>query len=87
MEEKDKSVSFGLKYNGNLIFLFLAFVLFFPIAILIMLKNGQYISSEKKTYHFAYSGSWSWLIFFTIFIFPLAIFLLATKGKFIKENL
>jgi hypothetical protein len=79
-----KKTAYSLQYTGNIIILILCFLLFFPLALILLLKNMQVL--KGKTYlAFSYRGSYGWLIFWTIVFFPIAIILLFAKGVDLVE--
>lgn len=76
--------SYPFQYNGN-IFIFIVFIiLFFPIALVLALKN-LCILRDKKYQSLSYHGSYGWLIFWTILFFPIALILLFVNGIDVVE--
>ncbi|EKE09434.1 MAG: hypothetical protein ACD_16C00176G0007 [uncultured bacterium] len=76
---------YPLKYEGNLILFILSILLFFPIAIVLAMKNGAFIRNDKY-YAFSYHGSYGWLIFWTLILFPIAIILVLINGVDVVEE-
>lgn len=75
---------YPLEYTGNIIILILCLVIFFPIALILVLKNLR-VLREKKYQSLSYRGSYGWLIFWTIIFFPIAIILLLINGVDLVE--
>ena len=69
----------SFQYTGNIVILILCFLLFFPVALVLMLKNLRMLRGKKYA-ACSYRGSYGWLIFWTIFFFPIAIILLIING-------
>lgn len=76
--------SYPMEYTGNIIILILCFLLFFPIALILLLKNLR-VMREGKYQSLSYRGSYGWLIFWTIVFFPIAIILLLVNGVDVVE--
>ena len=76
--------SYPLQYTGNIIIFILCLLIFFPIALILLLKNLR-VLKENKYQSLAYRGSYGWLIFWTIFFFPIAIILLLVNGVDVVE--
>ena len=82
---RTKKFSTPFHYQGNLFFLILFLFIFFPIGILLLLKN-THIVAESSQFHLAYHGSWGWLFFWGLLFFPIAIILFLVKGVDIIEE-
>lgn len=80
-----KRKKYPLKYEGNLVIFILSFILFFPLAIVLAMKNGVFLKNNSY-YSFSYNGSYGWLIFWTLLFFPVAIVLVAIKGVDLVEE-
>lgn len=76
---------FHLSYRGSLFWLIFWAILFFPIALVLLLTAVSF-QAGKKTYHIDYEGSRFWLCFWVLFFFPIAIILLFVRGLSIKEK-
>lgn len=74
-----------LRYQGNLFFLILLFVVWFPIGVLLLIKNG-YIVQEMSKFSLEYQGKWRWVFFWGVFFFPVAFLLLFLKGIDVIEE-
>ena len=72
-------------YSGNLFFLILFLIIWFPLGVLLLIKNGS-ISKENSRFYLKYHGSWNWLFFWVIVFFPIAVILLLIKGVDIIEE-
>lgn len=73
-----------MEYTGNLIILILCLLIFFPLALILLLKNLRVLKDDKYQ-SLAYRGSYGWLIFWTIVFFPIAIILLLINGVDVVE--
>jgi hypothetical protein len=78
-------VSSPLRYDGNLFYLILFLILWLPVGILLLIKNGRIIT-QRGGYICQYHGSWGWLFFWGVLFFPIAILLLLIKGTDIIEE-
>lgn len=77
--------SYPFQYTGNIAILIICAILFFPVALILLLKNLRV--QRGNTYSFlSYRGSYGWLIFWTIFFFPIAIILLLINGMDLVER-
>lgn len=76
---------YPFQYRGNLFWLIFFLILFFPIAIVLIIKNAGIIKN-KKYLALSYRGRYGWLIFWSIFFFPIAIILVILKGVDIVEE-
>jgi len=77
--------SYPMVYTGNIIILILCLIIFFPIALILLLKNLK-VLRENKYQSLSYRGSYGWLIFWTIIFFPIAIILLLINGMDLIEE-
>jgi predicted CDP-diglyceride synthetase/phosphatidate cytidylyltransferase len=75
---------YPLQYTGNIIIFILCFIIFFPLALVLALKNLRVLKG-KKYQSLSYHGSYGWLIFWTIIFFPIAIILLLINGVDVVE--
>lgn len=81
---KKTKQSYPFVYTGNIIILVLCILIFFPVALVLALKNVRVL--KGKTYQgYEYQGSYGWLIFWTIIFFPIAILLLLINGVDLVE--
>ena len=76
---------YPLKYEGNLVIFILSLILFFPLAIVLAMKNGVFLK-KNAYYSFSYHGSYGWLIFWTLIFFPIAIILVLINGVDVVEE-
>lgn len=72
-------------YSGNLFFLILFLILWFPIGILLLMRNGS-ITKKNSRFYLHYHGSWGWLYFWGLIFFPIAVILLLVKGTDVIEE-
>lgn len=77
--------SYPMVYKGNIIILVLCFIVFFPVALILLIKNLK-ILREDQYQSLYYRGSYGWLIFWTIVLFPIAIILLLINGMDVVEE-
>ena len=75
---------YPLQYTGSIIIFILCLIIFFPVALILALKNVR-ILREKKFESLHYRGSYGWLIFWTIIFFPIAIILFLINGVDLVE--
>ena len=79
--------SYPFRYKGNIVLFIISLIIFFPLGIILGIKNGVYLKG-KKYFSFSYRGSFGWLIFWTIIFFPVALVLLLLNGvDVVKEKL
>ena len=83
MAKKIKN-SYPFEYTGNIVILVLCIIFFFPVALILALKNVRVLKGNKVQ-ALAYRGSYGWLIFWTIVFFPIAIILLLINGVDLEE--
>ena len=72
-------------YSGNLFFLILFLIIWLPVGILLLMKNGAIIKENSRLY-LNYHGKWGWLLFWGILFFPVSILLLLIKGVDVIEE-
>ena len=72
-------------YSGNLFFLILFLIIWFPIGILLLMRNGS-ITKENSRFYLHYHGTWGWLYFWGFLFFPVAVILLLIKGVDVIEE-
>lgn len=71
--------SFKIKYRYSLAILIFWFIVFFPVA-LVLLATGSNIERNDTKHIIRYDGSRFWLGFWTLFFFPIAIVLFFING-------
>jgi hypothetical protein len=76
---------YPLQYTGNVILFIICAILFFPLGIVLAIKNMK-ILRDNKYLRLSYRGSYGWLIFWTILFFPIAILMLLINGVDIEEG-
>lgn len=76
---------YPLKYRGSIFWFIFFLIIFFPIAIVLFIKNSA-ILMENQYFRFNYDGSYGWLYFWAIFFFPIAIILVFLNGIDIVEE-
>lgn len=77
-------MNYRLRYEGSLVSLVICAVLFFPIALVLLLTNWSAEGSGQRT-SCRYEGSTFWLGFWTLCFFPFAIFLIIHNGLTISH--
>jgi hypothetical protein len=77
--------SYPFKYTGNIVIFILCIIIFFPVALVLALKNLRVLKGKKYQF-LSYHGSYGWLIFWTIIFFPIAIILLLINGVDLVES-
>ena len=81
------NTNFKLNYKGSFGWLIFWLVIFFPIAIVLLLTASSF-KVNNKIYNLTYGGSRGWLCFWFVVFFPIAIVLLFINGFSItKEDL
>ena len=75
---------YPLQYTGNIIIFIICMLLFFPLGIVLAIKNLR-VLQHTKYISLSYRGSYGWLIFWTIVFFPIAILMLLIKGVDVGE--
>jgi hypothetical protein len=70
---------FKLHYRGSLLLLIFWFIVFFPIALALLLTASTF-QFNQTTYNLQYDGSRFWLCFWVLFFFPIAFILLFING-------
>lgn len=74
------------KFDGPLGWLIFWIIIFFPIAILILITDG-YLTKMNRTYRILkYDGSRFWLGFWFVVFFPVCIVLLLLFGDWMVEE-
>lgn len=76
--------NYPLEYTGNIIIFVLCLIIFFPVALVLAMKNMR-VLRENKYESLSYRGSYGWLIFWTIVFFPIAIILVLINGVDLVE--
>lgn len=74
-----------LRYAGNLFLLIFFLIIWMPLGVLLLMKNGR-IATERSCFFLHYHGKWGWLFFWGILFFPVAILLLLIKGLDVIEE-
>jgi hypothetical protein len=77
--------SYPLQYKGNIVIFIIFLLLFFPIALVLAMKNLSVLRGNKYE-SLSYKGSYGWLIFWTIIFFPIAIILFLINGVDVIEE-
>ena len=72
-------------YSGNIFFLILFLIIWLPVGILLLMKNGS-IAKESSRFYLNYHGKWGWLFFWGVLFFPISILLLLIKGVDVIEE-
>lgn len=70
---------FKLHYSGSIGWLIFWFIVFFPIAFILLLTACSF-ETNQRTYSLHYDGSRPWLCFWFVVFFPVAILLLFING-------
>ncbi len=70
---------FKLTYRGSLVWLIFWFIIFFPIAFVLLLTSSSF-NFHQKIYILQYDGSRFWLCFWVLFFFPVAFILIFLNG-------
>lgn len=78
-------VSCPVRYRGNLFFLILFLIIWLPVGVLLLLKNGCIVTKTSSLFLY-YHGQWGWLLFWGILFFPVSICLLLIKGVDVVEE-
>ena len=74
-----KKSNVQLHYGGSKFWLIFWVILFFPVAMILLLTSFQFEMGEKS-YLIAYQGSRFWAAFWTVFCFPIAFILMFLNG-------
>jgi hypothetical protein len=80
-----KTWTYPLRYNGNLFFFILFLIIWLPLGLILLMKNGCFVK-EDSTFSMVYHGSYFWLFFWSILFFPIAIVLLIINGVDMVEE-
>jgi hypothetical protein len=70
---------FKLHYRGSIGWLIFWFIIFFPLAFVLLLTASTF-EVNQTTYNMQYDGSRFWLCFWFVIFFPVAIVLLFVNG-------
>lgn len=70
---------FKLHYRGSVGWLIFWFVIFFPVAFILLLTDSSF-EVRRTTYTLGYDGSRFWLCFWFVILFPVALILLLVNG-------
>ena len=70
---------FKLHYHGSLFWLIFWIIVFFPIALVLLLTDFSFDVNDKR-YTVYYAGSRFWLGFWILVFFPIAFALLFVNG-------
>lgn len=70
---------FKLHYRGSIGWLIFWFIVFFPVAFILLLTASSF-QVNQTTYNMQYDGSRGWLCFWFVIFFPIAIILLFLNG-------
>jgi hypothetical protein len=73
------STSSKIYYRGSIFWLIFWLIVFFPVAVILLVLNATFDLNEKSHY-IEYDGSLFWLFFWTILFFPIALVLLIVNG-------
>lgn len=76
---------FKIHYNGSLPWLIFWIIIFFPIALVLLLTAISFEMGDK-TYSINYDGSRFWLGFWVLVFFPVAFVLLFLNGYTVVEK-
>ncbi len=79
MEEEKKTIEYPFRYDGSLVWLVIFFIIFFPIALELLICNAR-IKKEDYYWGIHYKGSQFWFCFWTLVFFPIAIILGFVNG-------
>src|SRR4051812_28979328 len=72
-------VKYPVTYTGNLIILVLGLIIWLPLGLILLIKNGRFLKGDS-IFLIAYRGNYVWLFFWSIVFFPIAILLFLIKG-------
>lgn len=75
----EKQQRFKLHYKGSILWLIFWIIVFFPIAIVLLLTSSTF-QINQSTYNLQYDGSLFWLCFWVLVFFPVAFILLFVNG-------
>ncbi|HUX80553.1 MAG TPA: hypothetical protein VMW10_12540 [Alphaproteobacteria bacterium] len=76
---------YPFQYKGNILLFVLCIIIFFPVGIILAIKNGM-ILKDNKFLALSYRGSYGWLIFWAVVFFPIAFVLLLINGIDVVEG-
>jgi len=77
---------FQVKYGGSYFWLVFWVLLFFPVAIALLVTRINVVCKDTL-YVTSYDGSRFWLCFWTLLFFPIAIILVITNGLSVREEI
>lgn len=80
-----KETNFKLHYRGSIFWLIFWIIIFFPIALVLLLTNSG-VAYKGLMHSIIYNGSQFWLGFWVLVFFPIAFVLLFVNGLTIKEE-
>ncbi|PIZ32490.1 MAG: hypothetical protein COY39_05315 [Alphaproteobacteria bacterium CG_4_10_14_0_8_um_filter_37_21] len=80
-----KMSSSSFKYRGSVFWLIFFLIIFFPIGLVLLMKNLARVKTSTTSY-LEYGGSWKWVFFWAIFFFPIAFILLFFNGLSLIEE-
>lgn len=78
-DQENVTYRWPVSYKGSIVFLVITLLIWPPIGILLLCKNG-YVRKKGLEMHLQYHGSWFWLFFWSILFFPVAFLLLLIRG-------
>ena len=85
LKNKEIKHLYPFQYKGNTVLFILLLIFFFPLGIILAIKNGVFLK-KGKYFAFSYRGSFGWLIFWAILFFPLAFILIFVNGIDVIEG-
>jgi hypothetical protein len=77
------SMKYQLHYEGSKFWLIFWMIVFFPVALVLLLISGRF-AKDGKMYSISYGGSRFWICFWTLLFFPVGILLLFLNGFTLK---
>lgn len=81
-----ESSSFKLHYRGSIFWLIFWIIIFFPIALVLLLTACSFKLNDT-TYDLQYDGSRFWLCFWVVAFFPVAFVLLFINGFTVNKSI
>lgn len=75
---------YPFKYIGNIVLLIAALLLWFPLGVVLLIKNLR-IFTKHSIVGLFYHGEYAWLYFWAIVFFPIMIALVITNGVSVVE--
>lgn len=76
---------YKLKYNGSIGWLVFWIIIFFPIALVLLLIDSTF-QMNQSIYRVRYDGSKFWLCFWVLVFFPIAFVLLFVNGLSVQVD-